>query len=368
MSDKPIALHQFTPSLGYGDAISNYVIDLMKLFRAWGYDSNIYVEGSMPRVSKYCHPYQTYKPHPGDILIYHYGSASEITNFLLHWLDRVVIVYHNITPHHFYEFEDPHIYKILQQARADLKHLSAAPYAIGDSDYNCQELRAVGFKQVQVIPYFLNLSILDKFSGSETEQEILQKFNDGYVNLLFIGRLVPNKRQDDLIRLLAYYQQFIDRKVRLLLIGWESYGYKAMLQLLAQELGVNEDVYFIGHLELKDGFAAYYKAASVFVSMSEHEGFGVPLIESMYFDLPVVAYASSAVPEIMGEAGILVTEKRYDVIAEVINLIVTDAAFRQQIIAKQRERLAYFDRAKTECLIRNWVLQVQEQFVNKGLG
>jgi glycosyltransferase involved in cell wall biosynthesis len=218
-----------------------------------------------------------------------------------------------------------------------------------------------------VIPKLLNLSALDKFSSSETEQEILSELNDGYVNLHFIGRIVPNKRQDDLIRLLAYYKQFIDQKIRLLLIGWESYGYKAMLQVLAQELGVSEDVHFIGHLELKDGFAAYYKAASVFVSMSEHEGFGVPLIESMYFDLPVLAYASSAVPEIMGEAGILVTEKRYDVMAEIIYLLKTDPSFRQRIVEKQRERLAYFDRAKTECLIHNWVLEVQEQVVNKGL-
>lgn len=359
---KPIAIHQFLPILFYGDAISNYAIDLMKLLCGWGYDSQIYVSRAETRVAQYCKPYLSYQHHPNDVLIYHYGAVSEITRFLLNWPDRVVLIYHNITPHHFFEFGHVPTYKNLKQARADLPLLSVIPCAVGDSDYNCSELRNLGFKNVQVLPYLLNVSNLNKFLDTEAERRILRWLNDGYVNILFTGRIVPNKRQDELIHLLAYYQQLITPRARLLLVGLASPRHQQVLQLLAKKLGVDKDVHFVGHCELKDGFTAYYKGASVFVSMSEHEGFGVSLLESMYFDVPVIAYAAAAIPETMGDAGILITEKRYDVIGELVNLVTTDASLREKIIRKQRERLQDFDRARLEMLFRNWTLGLEKRF------
>ncbi len=363
MSNKPIAIHQFSPSLGYGDAISNHAINLMKLFRAWGYTSEIYVGHSDRRVSRYCKPYRAYDHRDNNVLIYHYGSASELTRFLVNWPERLVLLYHNITPHHFFEFENTQVYQHLQQARADIKSLSLmSSYAVGVSDYNSQELRALGFEKVRTVPYLLDLSNLDGLSDRTKERQILDALNDDYVNILFIGRIVPNKRDDDLVRLLAYYQHLITPRARLLLVGSASPKYKVLLEILAQELGVANDVHFAGHLELKDGFTAYYKAASVYVSMSEHEGFGVPLLESMHFDVPVIAYAAAAVPETMGDAGILVMEKRYELISELINLVVTDPSLHQKIIYKQRERLKHFERPRLERCIRDWLDDLQETF------
>jgi L-malate glycosyltransferase len=362
MSKKPIDIHQFSHGLSYGDAISNYAVELMKLLRSWGYESEIYVIFSDSRVSKYCKLYTSYQHQPHNVLIYHYGTASELTPFLLNWSDRLVVLSHGMTPPSFFA-EDFQMFKLLNQAREDLKRLSVAPHAVGDSDYNCRELQAFGFRDVRTLPYLLNLRNLDKFSNNEAERQILHQLADDYVNILFIGRIAPNKRQDDLIRLLAYYQNLINSRARLLLVGSASPAwYKAMLEIQAERLGVAKDVHFVGHLELKDGFTAYYKSATVFLSMSEHEGFGVPLLESMYFDVPVIAYTAAAVPETMGDAGILITEKRYEVIGELVNLVASDKLFREKIIRKQRDRLQDFDRSHLEKLFRDWILNLQEKF------
>lgn len=362
MTNRPPAIHQFSPGLSYGDAISNYAINLKLLLHAWGYQSEIYVINSDPRVAKYCKSYHAYEYRSGDILIYHYGAASEITAFLLNWLDRLVIVYHGITPPHFFA-EDVTMAGLQNQAKEDLQKLSTAPCAIGDSDYNCRDLRALGFKDVQTLPVLLNLSNLNKFSDTEAHQRILHRLNDGYVNILFVGRLAPNKRQDDLIRFLAYYKALINPQARLLLIGSAPLPwYKAMLEIQAEQLGIADDVHFLGHVTLKDGFSAYYRGSTVFLSMSEHEGFGIPLLESMYFDLPVIAYAVTAVPETMGEAGILINEKRYDVIGELVHLVATDQSLREKILRKQQEQLNCFDRVRLERQFQAWILELQETF------
>ncbi len=362
MSKKPIALHQFAPGLSYGDAISNYAIDLMKLLRAWGYESEIYVINADPRVAEYCKLYRAYQPQPHDVLLYHYGTASELTPFLLNWPERLVLIYHGLTPPHFFA-NDPAMFRLLRQAQAELETLRVAPYVVGDSDYNCRELREFGFNQAQTLPVLLNLSKLDKYTDTVAERRILQALNDDYVNILFVGRLAPNKRPDDLIRFLVYYQTFIQPHARLVLVGSAGMPwYKTLLQTQAEQLRVSQDVHLVGHLELKDGFTAYYKGASVFLSMSEHEGFGIPLLESMYFDLPVIAYAAAAVPGTMGEAGILLTEKRYDIIGELVNLVATDASLRARLVHKQREHLQLFERTHLEKLFKEWVLDLQEKF------
>lgn len=359
---KPVAIHQFVRGLGYGDAISNYAIDFRQLLHTWGYDSEIYVDHFDPRVARFCRPYTTYQHHNHNVLIYHYGIASNLTRFLLNWPDRLVLIYHNITPSHFFEFEDSQLYKILKQGREELRILNVIPCAVGDSEYNCCELRSFGFKNIQVLPYLLNLGKLDQYTDTPAERQILTWLDDGYVNILFVGRIVPNKRQDELIRFLAYYQKLINPRTRLLLVGWISSKYKKVLEMLAETLKIGQDVHIVGQLELEAGFTAYYKKASVFVSFSEHEGFGVPLLESMHFGVPIIAYAATAVPETMGDAGILVSEKRFDVVGELVNLLVTEQQFREKIIRKQKERLQDFNRSRLEMLFKNWVLELEERF------
>jgi glycosyltransferase involved in cell wall biosynthesis len=357
------AIHQFMATLNYGDAISNYTVELMKLLRDWGYRSEIYVETCDPRMALYCHPYETYQDDPADVLIYQYGLGSKLTDFLLQGrADRAILYYHNITPPHFFEPFESEFAALLKRGRDDLYRVSQSfRGAVAGTEFNRQELRDIGFAGVSVVPYLLDLSPLEKSANSPAGQRIRRRFKDECVNIVFVGRLAPNKKQEDLLQALAYYKKLIDYRVRLLLVGsGRNFRYRVRLEMLAEQLGVLEDVYFSGQLALEEGFAGYYKVGSVFLCLSEHEGFGVPLVESMFFDLPIIAYKSSAVPETLGGCGLLVSEKRYDVIGELIYNIVTDETLRQQVIRKQRERLVDFDRPVVESQIRTWVESLED--------
>ncbi len=350
-------IHQMTRSVNYGDAISNHSVELMKLLRRWGHPSEIYVELCDPRMAGYCRPYQAYRDDPNDVLIYQYGAGSELTDFLSSRWHRTVLHYHNITPPHFFETPDSGLAAVLRRGREDLYQMcDSVGGAVAGTEYNRQELRDMGFADVGSVPYLLILSDLEKSADSPAGRRIAEHFNDGYVNILFISRVAPNKKQEDLLQALAYYQKVIDPRARLLLAGsWANCRYQVALEMLADHLAIGADLHFSGHLTMEEGFAGYYKAGSVFLCLSEHEGFGVPLIESMYFDLPIIAYKSSAVPETLGGCGFLLTEKRYDVIGELIYNLVTDQALRQQVVRKQRERLAAFDRGAVESQIKSWV-------------
>lgn len=353
------AIHQVIPTLGYGDAISNHVVELTKLLRSWGHPSEIYVETCDPRVAHYCRPYTSYQDDPRDLLIYHYGGGSRrLTDFLRGRLEWTILHYHNITPPHFFEAVDREFVAWLKHGREDLHQMSRnVRGAVASTEYNRQELRAMGFVNVDAVPYLLILSDLERSANSPAGQRIQKRFGDGHVNIVFVSRLAPNKKQEDLLQALAYYRNLIDPNARLLLVGslGHHFRYKVRLEMLADRLGVWSDVHFSGHVTLEEGFGGYYKAGSVFLCLSEHEGFGIPLIESMYFDLPVIAYKSSAVPETLGGSGLLVTKKRYDVIGELIYNLVTDRALRRQVICRQRERLAAFDRAVAESQIKIWI-------------
>lgn len=351
------AIHQMMASLSYGDAISNHAIELRRLLHKWGHPSEIYVELCDPRVAPHCRPFTTYQDDPDDLLIYHYGIGSKLTDFLQSRMDRTILHYHNITPPHFFEELDREFAAWLRRGRDDLRRLRQSfRGAAAGTEYNRQELRDMGFTTVGAVPYLLILSELEKSANSPAGRRIQQRFKDDYVNILFVSRFAPNKKQEDLLRALAYYKELIDPRARLLLVGnWGNFRYKVRLEMLAEQLGIWSDVHFSGHLELADGFAGYYKAGSVFLCLSEHEGFGVPLIESMYFDLPVIAYKSTAVPETLGGSGILVTEKRYDIIGELIYKLVTDQTLRQQVLHKQRERLAAYDASVASEQIKAWI-------------
>lgn len=353
------AIHQVIPTLGYGDAISNHVTALQKLLRSWGHPSQIYVETCDPLVAHYCRPYTSYQDDPRDLLIYHYGGGSRrLTDFLRSRLEWTILHYHNITPPHFFETIDREMAAWLKRGREDLcqifRHVKGV---VASTEYNRQELHAMGFADVRAVPYLLILSDLERSANSLAGERIRKRFHDGLLNILFVSRLAPNKKQEDLLHALAYYRTLIDPNARLLLVGsWgHNLRYKVRLEMLADQLGIWSDIHFSGHVALEEGFGGYYKAGSVFLCLSEHEGFGIPLIESMYFDLPVIAYKSSAVPETLGGSGLLVTEKRYDVIGELIYNLVNDQALRRQAIRRQRERLAAFDRSVAESQIKIWI-------------
>lgn len=335
-----VSIHQMIIGAMVGDAISDHAFMLRDALREWGYQSHIYAQYIHPGLSKEVRPYTDYQPTGQDILIFHYSIGSEVSEYVASLSTRLVMIYHNVTPAEYFRKVDHALFEQMEKGRQSLVHFrDKIELALADSEFNRLDLVQAGYTKTGVLPVALDE---ERYSQAPS-QELMARFgHDGYTNLLFVGRIVPNKKQEDVIKALYYYKR-INPRSRLFLVGphWEQAEvYLNWLQDLALYLNL-PDVHFCGHVPF-DELLAYYRLADVFVCMSEHEGFCKPLVESMYFDVPIVAYDATAVPYTLGGAGILVKEKRYDVVAETIHLLVTDANLRQRIIAGQRERLRHF--------------------------
>jgi glycosyltransferase involved in cell wall biosynthesis len=181
--------------------------------------------------------------------------------------------------------------------------------------------------------------------------------NDECFNILFVGRIAPNKKLEDVLKLLFFYKKYFIQPVRAVFVGKTNVvpEYFASLTTVRMSLGLMpEDVLYTGHVDWPE-LVAYYKSSHVFVSMSEHEGFCVPLVEAMICGTPIVAYAAAAVPYTLGNAGIKFQTKDYSDIAAICNRLSTDTAFRNAIIQNQRERLKAFSRDEIEKAIREFL-------------
>jgi glycosyltransferase involved in cell wall biosynthesis len=335
-------IDQWVPALHRGDAIGDSARLMRDAFRAWGHPADVYaleldsdLEGDGRRFSDW-------RPGgPDDVVILHYALPSPLTAALKAARSRRVLLHHNITPPEFFLGYDPEMVKICALGRAEIATLADdVDLGLADSEFNRRELEALGFVRTGVLPIHLDFG-----RYREAPNSVLHRvLRDGRTNLLFVGRVVPNKRHDDLIRLLAYWKRFISADVRLVLVGKlpRRRHYFDALQAFFHELGFTAaEVVFAGHVD-HDELLACYAAADVFVSMSEHEGFGVPLVEAMLMDVPVLAYASAAVPHTLGGAGLQFTEKDFARVGEAGHLLATDRALRDAVLAGQRRRLAAF--------------------------
>ncbi len=324
---------------------------MQQALRGWGIRSDIFAEHIHPSLQKMVTPYDQYRPQSEDVLLFHYSLGSALSDYLLALPQKLLLRYHNVTPPHFLVGANPWLRAGAAKGRRDLPlFASRTALALADSTFNEQDLAAAQFPKTAVLPL---IQPNDLFN-TQPDLDLLNQLHDGCTNLLFVGRIAPNKRQEDLLKTLYFYRQ-IDPTARLLLVGSEdgagSYG--RFLRTFAQELGLETAVQFSGHVSLAQ-LAAYYRTASVYVCLSEHEGFCQPLVESMRFGLPIVAYASTAVPGTLGNAGILLQEKNYPVLAELIHLLVTDSALREKVIAGQAERATAFNQEQLLAQFQKW--------------
>jgi glycosyltransferase involved in cell wall biosynthesis len=334
-----IAVHQVLASLGYGDAIGHEVLGIQRVLRAAGYESEIFVESADRRVKDLTVDYLELKDasHPDNILIHHFSIASRSSRIAYALPDRMILVYHNITPPEYFVDVHPQLVQQCFVGRRELAlYANRCDLALGDSEYNRQELEAAGFPRtgvLPVVPDFVHLSGPANSMGARA-------YDDDWVNLLFVGRMIPNKRIDDLIRWFHAHKKWFNPRSRLLLVG--SHGgferYVAMLQEFIARLGT-ADVHFLGHVSNEE-LVAYYEIADAFICASEHEGFCVPLIEAFHMGVPVIAYAATAVPSTMDGGGVLVEDKDPVAVAAVIHAVTTNQELQDQILDSQDAALA----------------------------
>ena len=342
---------QFLPTLAFGDAVGNDTVALQNALKELGYETAIYAEavdqrlpkntasdlcGGMPELS------------PEDVILYHMSTGSKLNYQLENYSCRKIMIYHNITPPKFFHGYNAQAESNAQYGLDGLKHLADKfDYCLADSDFNKSDLRKAGFTcPISVRPILIPFSDYEK----KPDEKIMKKFSDEYQNIIFVGRIAPNKKQEDIISAFAFYKKYLNPKSRLIFVGnWGGMEkYYQRLKDYVQALAL-EDVIFTGHIKFPQ-ILAYYHTADLFLCMSEHEGFCVPLVEAMYFQVPVLAYASCAIPWTLGGSGFLTDSKNPAEIAFLMQKILTDADLKAKIISNQNERLQDFQYEKIKAL------------------
>jgi len=353
-------VHQLVARLSSGDAMGNHAIALQRLFASWGFSSRIFASYPPPDTSSRCQQAGSLEDTlgPDDIVVLHYGAYAPDLELFSRTRARKVLAYHNVTPPSFFLHHAARHYYETALGRLELpKAVSSARQCWTESAYNKRELDVLGATDCRVVPLLLQLDELDRITP---DARVLSRYDDGATNLVFVGRLVPNKRQDNLITAFACYRRESGRRARLLLVGRsdEVSSYHAELRAHARHLAVDDAVVFTGHVT-REELVAYYRVAAAFVCMSEHEGFAVPLVEAMHLGVPVVALARAAVPETLGGAGVVVDEPDFGVIAGAIDRVCFDAPYREHVIAAQHRRIEAFAPERVAVTLRECVTELQ---------
>ena len=332
------AVYQVLTTLDYGDAIGNEVLGIRAVLREAGYTSEIFVETADPRLEPLTHDYRDLidASHPDNILIHHYSIASKASRVAYALPDRMVLVYHNITPHGYFVGVHDYLAWLCYSGRRELRaYVNRCDLALGDSEFNRQELEQCGFPRTGVLPVVPSFAHLDE----TPDRTLVSEFDDERINILFVGRVIPSKRIEDLIRFYQAYRLKYQPNARLLLVGacdgfeW----YLTSLHHLVATLRV-PDVHIFGHVSNAE-LTACYDVADLFLSASEHEGFCVPLVEAFRKRIPVVAYAAAAVPATMDGAGVLYETKDPRYVAAIMDTVLSNPALESEIVLDQAAAL-----------------------------
>ncbi|TGK11579.1 glycosyltransferase [Leptospira fletcheri] len=343
-------IHQFAAGFNLGDAISNEMQSLKSVFRRLGYSSEIFAEntgpgtGALVKKYKYCHAKNK------DIIFYHHSIHSSVFEYIQRMKCPKVLVYHNVTPPSYFEKYDLKLTYLLGQGREELSQIRDefnAVFAV--SDFNKRELEELGYENVKILPITYQIPPKPNFVASRTDE--LQFRGPRF---LFVGRITPNKKQDDLIRFAYYYSKTFGPDFQLFLVGFSSkelYLYREELERMLDFYKLRQNVIITDFLS-EESLQRIYRECDLFISMSEHEGFCVPLLEAMVHGIPVMAYDAGAVRETLSGAGVLFKEKRMDLLVGLANKIVNDPELNRAVLKTQEERIGNFSRVRPESILR----------------
>ena len=350
-----ICIDQFSPSVRERDAIGAEVVALQGVLSKLGYSSRIFAEEAGSVEGRRVHQWRKCRPSARDVLLIHYSYGCAAYQALCSLPQRKILLYHGPTPPGYLAGLNPAMPITAARGINELpRFASSIDTAVAHSEFSAQNLQAAGFRRIEVVPYLLS----ELLFGPLPEKKILTCFRGhGWRNLLVVGRIVPNKCLEDCLFVLDYLKHYVDPKWRLFFVGsWEgTEAYRDRLQRLVEHARL-EDVAFTGSVS-QGALMAYYRIADALLSMSEHEGFGVPLLEAMRMDVPVFAYAAGSAPDVMGDAGVLFETKDWPVIAETVAWVTSDRGRREGVLSRQRDRLAAFSADRTE---RRWKAMIEQ--------
>jgi glycosyltransferase involved in cell wall biosynthesis len=337
-------VHQVLATLGYGDAIGHEVLGIQRVLRAAGYDSEIFVETADSRLESLTRDFRELVDfsHQDNLLLHHFSLGSKASRTAFALPDRMALIYHNITPPEYFVGVHRTLARQCFRGRRELRaYASRCDLALGDSEFNRQDLEALGFPRTAVLPVVPDFSHLDRAPN----WLVAQDFDDDWTNILFVGRVIANKKIENLIRYFHAYHTSVNPRSRLLIVGAQSgfERYLASLHQLTATFGTSH-VHFIGHVSDEE-LVAFYELADLFLCASEHEGFCVPLVEAFYKQVPVLAYAATAVPSTMDGGGVLFDNTDPMRVAALMDAILSDVALQDRIVDEQ---LAAVDRLRAQ--------------------
>ena len=343
-----IEVHQFIPSFVARDAQGAHVVQVQRVLRGMGIESDIYSGDVDPATSVEARPYRSFareRHSPQTWILYQLSTGSAMAHWVLQRPEPKIVNYHNITPRHLLSRWSPAVGDEVTHGRDQLARLArVTELAIAVSGFNEKELVDAGYRSTAVVPLFVDLGGPERAAAASGER---MPARGRGARWLFVGRLIPNKCQHHLIAALAAYRTLYDPGADLVLVGKSTFdSYTRVLHAYASELGLDGAVHFEGSVS-PAALAAHYRAADVVVCLSDHEGFCAPLLEAMIHEVPIVAFAAAAVPETVGEAGLLLEAKSPSTVAAAVHRVLTDAPLRRHLVARGRRRAADFAPERT---------------------
>jgi len=340
-------INQWVPAAHRGDAIGDSARRVRDLLRHMGHESELYALTIDDELKHDVRPFGESAATRGDLTIFHYALPSPMTAAFASLDSGRILQYHNVTPASFFAPYDPSLFRLASLGRQELATLAGrVELALGDSEYNRRELESLGFAPTGVFPIAVDTARLTHGARRPALEEIL---DDGLVNFLFVGRIAPNKKIEDHIRLAEHYKRYVDAYYRFIFVGRCDVvpRYYSMVRALMTEYRLLNDRFLFTGPVPDEELAVYYRHAAVYVSLSEHEGFCVPLVEAMATDVPILAYSAAAVSDTLGGAGVQFAPKNLELAAELLGALAFDDDLRAGVIAGQRRRLAAFGEART---------------------
>jgi L-malate glycosyltransferase len=335
-------VNQWVPAAHKGDAIGDSARRVRDLLRAQGHDSNVYALTIDDDLKSDVLPFADASARQGDLTIFHYALPSPMTAAFASLPRGRVLQYHNVTPAAYFAPYDPALFRLAALGRQELATLAGrVDLALGDSEFNRQELEAIGFTSTGVFPIAVDTARVTQPASRPALEKIL---DDGLVNFLFVGRIAPNKKIEDHIKLAEVYKRYVDAYYRFIFVGRHDVvpRYYSMVRGLMTDYRLLNDRFIFTGPVSDEELAIYYRHAAVYISLSEHEGFCVPLLEAMAADVPVLAYAAAAVPDTLGGAGVQFAPKDLELAAELLGELTFNDRLRAEVIAGQRRRLRDF--------------------------
>jgi L-malate glycosyltransferase len=339
-------VNQWVPAAHRGDAIGDSARRVRDLLRGMGHDADLFALSIDDDLVDEVRPFSDPAARRGDVTIFHYALPSPMTAAFATLDHGRVLQYHNVTPARYFAAFDAGLFRLATLGRQELATLAGhVDLALGDSDYNRRELEALGFTRTGVFPIAVDTARVTERVERPALEEIL---DDGLVNFLFVGRIAPNKMIEDHIRLAEHYKRSVDAYYRFIFVGRYDVvpRYYSMIRALMSDYRMLTDRFIFTGPIPDEELAVYYRHAAVYLSLSEHEGFCVPLIEAMAADVPILAYAAAAVPDTLGGAGVQFAPKDLEQAAELLASLAFDDDLRAGVIAGQRRRLQDFGEAR----------------------